>query len=218
MSFLRSDKNLLNDFGTTRAISLSRESEVTSVKDINIPVGPKGGLGNIAVQTDPIKRLLDANETTIRNQDAGLRKWLADDYVGHNQRVFRIAQTPATSQSAADALKGDNAHVTTYDRHYDGSKPIVDVKNGATAEDLDKLVKDGYLRQQDITIQYSVHGASGERKLVEHPISLFQENYGGGQVKAAVDHLAGDANTSIWERLAKAIEDNGGKVLKRIIR
>ena len=35
---------------------------------------------------------------------------------------------------------------------------------------------------------------------------------------AASNLVAGDANTSIWERLSKAIEENGGKVLKKIIR
>jgi hypothetical protein len=49
-------------------------------------------------------------------------------------------------------------------------------------------------------------------------MTLFQESYGGGRVKAAVDHLAGAADQSIWERLTKAIQENGGKVLKKIIR
>ncbi|MDB5097954.1 MAG: hypothetical protein JWM80_2375 [Cyanobacteria bacterium RYN_339] len=188
------------------------------MKEVTITTGPHGGLGNVAIQTDAIKRLLDANETTIRNQDAGLRDFMKDDYVGHEQKVFRIAQVPATSQTAAEAMAGDNLHITTFDRKYEGNKPVTLVKNGAKPEELDQLVKSGYLRQHDIKIQYSVHGAGGERKLVEHPVSLFQESYGGGRVKAAVDHLAGAADLSIWERLTKAIEENGGKVLKKIIR
>jgi hypothetical protein len=188
------------------------------MKEVNITTGPHGGLGNIAIQTDPIKRLIDANETTIRTQDAGLRDFMKDDYVGHEQRVFRIAQVPATAETATEAMKGDNLHITTFDHKYEGNKPIKIVKNGATPDELNKLVAGGYLRQQDITIQYSVHGANGERKLVEHPMTLFQESYGGGRVKAAVDHLAGAADQSIWERLTKAIQENGGKVLKKIIR
>src|SRR6476469_818986 len=100
------------------------------MKEVTIPTGPKGGLGNVAIQTAPIKRLLEANGTTIRSQDVGLRDFFKDDYVGHEQRVFRIAQQPATAETLAEALKGENTHLTTIEESWASGKPVKTVKNG----------------------------------------------------------------------------------------
>lgn len=188
---------------------------LAKMKDVTIKTGPKGGLGNIAIQTNPYDEIRSATLKDVYTADESLRGFLKDDTVGHDQRIYRNRSLPATDASVGEALVGDNTHITTFNRSWANNQEVVSVTNGASPADLKKVL-DGSSRQLDATLEYRVHGADSS-KWVQHKFTLFHNSYD-SRVVAAVDHFGGAADASIWDRLSQAIKDNGGKVLKNIIR
>lgn len=185
---------------------------------VEIPTGGLGSLGNLTVPGYPLKKNLESTPITTKRQTLGLRSWLRGNTVGHDQQAVQLVHRPQTKASMARAMKGDNLHLMTIEHGYGtGGVDVKTVKRGVTPEQFVKVVGEERGRQMGLVMRYHVHGSKGAVKVVSHPVTLIQEDFT-GRVVGVIDHLPGKAKADIWDRLALAIKENGGKILRKITR